>query len=387
MWIGISVGLLLFNGFLIWRYFTLFRQNQRLMLDKVILEERGRQSELGQRQMQIEFESLNRRFFDESSERLHKLSKESFQTLVAPFDAELKNLQTRIHEVYDRESRERLSLKKDLEYMMKMNEKMSLEAQSLTKALRGDVKAQGTWGEVVLERILESSGLREGHEYVVQGRGLGLKSDDGASLKPDVLVYLPGERNLIVDSKVSLNAYEAYIRAEEDTEKSQHLKSFLQSLRKHVDGLSEKSYQNLYGVQSPDFVLMFMPTDGAFSLAHQMDPELFHYAMNKKVGIVCPSLLYPNLRTIETLWRQERQSKNAEEIARQAGNLYDKFVSFIEDLDLISSHLKRAEEAHSAAVSKLKLGKGNLVDRVERLKDLGAKAKKQLPRSEDINPF
>ncbi len=383
-------------AFCFWRLRQVMGENQTLQADRTRLTESALRFETEnealrnqlsdqitnldqtKRQLQIEFENHHRRFLSESQERLQSWSRDSFATIVKPFDEELKALQKSIHEVYDRESRERLSLKNEIEFMMKAQGQLSSEANSLTQALRGDSRTQGLWGEIVLERILESSGLREGEEFVVQGRGLGLKSEEGASRKPDVLVRLPGDRHLIVDSKVSLTNYEQHISAKTEAARQQQLEEFLKSLRRHLEELSSKDYSQLYGVNSPDFVLLFMPTDGAFALAHQSDPSLFNLAMEKRVAIVSPSLLFPNLRTVEAIWRQERQNRNAEEIARQAGGLYDKFAGLLDDLDQLATHLRRADETRQGLSNKLKDGRGNLMDRVERLRKLGARTKKKL---------
>ncbi|MBX7232330.1 MAG: DNA recombination protein RmuC [Bdellovibrionales bacterium] len=362
----------------------------------------SKESDEIKKQLYLEFSLLQRKFLDESTVQLTQKNREGLHQLIQPFDQQLNELKSQIKDIYDKESRERFSLKKEIEYMLLAQQKMTLEAQSLTQALRGDVKTQGVWGEIVLERILENSGLREGEEFIVQGRGLKLKTDEGEMRKPDVLVRLPGNRNLIIDSKVTLTSYEAYInssKSEIDASlqntansddpvlsglvlgKKNHkleLQEFIQSVRRHVSDLSVKNYSDLYGVNTPDFVLMFIPTDGAFSLAHQTDPSLFSFAMEKRIAIVSPSLLFPNLKTVETIWRQERQSRNAEEIARHAGALYDKFCSLIEDLEEIDINLKKAGAARLNLYHKIKDGRGNLLDRVEKLRLLGAKAKKRL---------
>ncbi len=331
--------------------------------------------------MRLEFSNQHRNFLDESAKKLSEWSKTNLGEIVAPVDQELKALKLRVQEVYDREARERISLKHEIEHMMRAQQQMTLEAQSLTKALRGDSRSQGVWGEMVLERILESSGLREGEEFVVQGRGLGLTNEAGEKLRPDVLIRLPEGRNLIIDSKVSLVSFEAYTRAEADEQKSRAARDFVASVRRHVEELGRKDYPHLYGVHSPDFVLMFMPTDGAFALAHQIDPDLFHWAMERKVAVVSPSLLFPNLRTVEAIWRQEKQNQNAEEIAKQAGLLYDKFVSLIEDMQGLGNHLERAKQARESILERLRDGRGNILDKVEKLRVLGAKTKKKLPES------
>lgn len=393
LWFGLSAGGLVFT---LWQWLSVRRENESLRGERLNLESRVVAAEAKnslleseadknfsemlktKEQLRLEIENFNRRWLEESQERLQKWGRDSFVSLVQPVDQELKALKTRIQDVYDRESRERLSLKTEIEIMIKAHQQMSVETHSLTQALRGDVRAQGHWGEVILERVLESSGLREGEEYVVQGRGLGLKAEEGLARRPDVLVRLPGERHLIIDSKVSLASYEDHIRAQTDGDREESLSEFVRSIRRHVEDLASKDYAQLFGVNSPDFVLMFVPTDGAFSMAHQADPQLFLLAMEKRVAIVSPSLLFPNLRTVEAIWRQERQNRNAEEIARQAGGLYDKFVGLFEDLNNLGTHLRRADESRTSLLGKLKEGRGNLLDRVEKLRHLGARTKKRL---------
>lgn len=333
-------------------------------------------------QLRLEFEKINRGVLDASQEKLKVWSQETLQRSVEPVDVELKQLKQKISDVYDREARERIALRTEIEFMLKAQNQLSHEAQSLTKALRGDVRVQGVWGEMILERILNASGLRAGEEYVLQGQGLGLKAEAGHHQKPDVLVRLPGERHIIIDSKVSLQAFEHYMRETTDLERARALDEYLKSVRRHLNELSEKDYSALYGINSPDFVLMFIPTDGAFALAHQSDPQLFSQAMEKKIAIVSPSLLFPNLRTVEAIWRREKQSRNSEEIARQAGGLYDKFVSLAEDIETLGGILRRADETQVNILGKLKSGKGNLFDRVEKLRRLGARTKKKLDSNE-----
>jgi DNA recombination protein RmuC len=401
---GLSSGALIFA---LWQIFWLRRENRRVQGERAAFESRaigaearGQQlaeqlaqnrdeAEKTKSRLQLEIENFNRKWLDESQNRMQKWSQDNLASMVKPVDEGLKSLQARIQDVYDKEARERLSLKAELEFMFKAQQQMSLEAQSLTKALRGDVRAQGHWGEIILERILESSGLREGEEYVVQGRGLGLKAgegegeSEGATRKPDVLVRLPGERHLIIDSKVSLSSYEAHIRADSDGDRQAALADFVRSVRRHVEELAGKDYPQLYGLNSPDFVLMFVPTDGAFSVAHQADPQLFALAMEKRIAIVSPSLLFPNLRTVEAIWRQERQNRNAEEIARQAGGLYDKFAGLLDDLNLLTNHLRKADETRADLMNKLRDGRGNLIDRVEKLRLLGARTKKRLLKEKE----
>ncbi|MDE3060751.1 MAG: DNA recombination protein RmuC, partial [Pseudomonadota bacterium] len=247
---------------------------------------------------------------------------------------------------------------------------------SLTKALRGDVKAQGNWGEVMLERILEESGLRKGEDYVLQGEAMGLSGEDGGRQRPDVIIKLPDDKHVIIDAKVSLTAYERYCADGDES----HLRDFLKSVRNHVAGLESKRYQDNDKLNTPDVVMLFMPVEGAFALAMQQDRELHQYAWGKRIVIVSPTMLFANLRTIASLWRIERQNRYAYEIADQGGRLYDKFVGFIEDMQLIGRQMSGLHKSYDSAMNKLSEGRGNLVGSVEKLKSLGAKASKSLPK-------
>ena len=257
---------------------------------------------------------------------------------------------------------------------------MNTQTENLTKALKGDVKAQGNWGEIVLERILEESGLREGVEYYLQGSGLGLKDTEGRAQKPDVVIALPEGKHIIIDSKVSLTHYERYVAEEDEVAKKLALKNFIDSLRQHVVGLSGKRYEQHGTLGSPDFVLMFTPIEGAYSLAVQQDPSLHPFAWEKKIVLVCPSTLFATLRTIASVWKNEMQNRNVQEIARQGGALYDKFVGFIEDMTEIGDRLKQVDKAYDKAKNKLVDGTGSLISRTENLRKLGAKTTKQLPK-------
>jgi DNA recombination protein RmuC len=270
------------------------------------------------------------------------------------------------------------SLKNEIENIFKLNQKLATEAHELTKALKGDKKGQGNWGELILERVLESSGLREGEEYSLQAKEMGLVSDEGRALRPDVIIKLPEGKHLIIDSKVTLVSYDKYLNSEDAGIQALALKEFTQGIKNHITTLAEKKYQNLDKLQSPDFVLMFIPIEGAFATALQNDGELFKYGWEKKIIIVSPTTLMVTLRTVESIWKQEKQNKYAMDIARQAGDLYDKFVSFIEDLENLKRSIEKSKENLDAALNKLTTGRGNLVGRVEKLKALGAKASKSL---------
>jgi DNA recombination protein RmuC len=258
---------------------------------------------------------------------------------------------------------------------------MSEEANNLTKALKGDTKTQGNWGEFILESILEKSGLVKGREFVIQET---VKSDDGSNLRPDVIVNLPDNKSMIIDSKVSLTAYEAYCSNDEKAVKERSLSEHINSIRRHIKGLSPKDYQNLYGLQSLDFVLMFIPIEPAFALAVQNDASLFYDAFEKNIVIVSPSTLLATLRTISSIWKQEKQNRNALEIAKKGGELYDKLVGFVDDLVEVGTRMKKAGESYESAMKKLTEGRGTIISKAENLKQLGAKSTKTIdPRIVD----
>ena len=255
---------------------------------------------------------------------------------------------------------------------MDQSKQIQTDANNLTKALKGDNKKQGTWGEIVLERVLETSGLVKDREYSIQKS---LNSAEGARLQPDVIINLPDEKNLIVDAKISLVAYERMVSAEDEEEKLIYLKQHLLSIKNHIDGLSAKNYQHLYAINSPDFVLLFLPIEASFSITVQADTEIFNYAWNRKVVLVSPTTLLATLRTIASIWKVDRQNKNVFEIAEEAGALYDKFVGFLNDMEKIGKHIEQTQKAHDDAFKKLQYGSGNLIGKVEKIKKLGAKTK------------
>jgi DNA recombination protein RmuC len=253
---------------------------------------------------------------------------------------------------------------------------MTQEANNLVKALKGQTKTQGNWGEMILERILEKSGLRRDYEFEVQKS---MKTEDGRRLQPDVVVKLPDDKNIVIDSKVSLNAYEAFSSAEDEDEQNRALQRHILSIKNHVKELGDKSYEKLYEINTPDFVLMFIPIEPAFSLALQNEPGLFNDAFEKNIVIVSPSTLLATLATINNVWKQEYQNRNAQEIARQSANLYDKFVGFVDDLQKIGERIQQTQLTYDQAMNKLQTGRGNLIGRVEKLKKLGISPSKQLP--------
>ena len=326
-------------------------------------------------ELRAQFAELAGKIFDEREQRFAETSQQRLGQLLDPLKERIQSFEKRVEESYQAEARERFSLAKELERLQQLNLRLSDEATNLTRALKGQ-KTQGNWGELILERVLEHAGLEKGREYQTQ---VNLKGPDGERFQPDVLIYLPGDRQVVVDSKVSLTAYQQYVAAEDAALGQAALKQHVQSLRNHVKGLSDKDYKRLEGLHSLDFVLLFVPIEAAFSAALQAEPNLFQEAFDRHIVIVSPTTLLATLRVIDSLWKQERQSQNAREIAERAGWLYDKFVLFIQDLDEVGNRLQQLDKAYSAARNKLTEGRGNLVSRSEQLKLLGARASKSLP--------
>ena len=327
-------------------------------------------------------EALTSQFKNLANEILEDKSKRFTEQNVANLDALLKPLQTKLSEFkeqvntsYGNEARERFALKSEIERLANLNLRMSDETRSLTQALKGDSKVQGNWGELVLESILESSGLRKGEEYLVQDSHT---QTDGSRLQPDVVVKLPEGRSLVVDSKVSITAYSRHAEASDPVIAEQELAAHIQSLRQHIQGLSSKNYSSLYGIGSVDFVLMFVPIEPAFLLALKTAPNLYQEALAKNIVLVCPSTLMATLRTVAHLWRQDSQNRNALEIAKQCGTLYDKFVGFVDDLEKLGQRLDQAQTSYHDAFNKLKSGKGNLIRTAEKVRELGVKPSKNL---------
>lgn len=330
-----------------------------------------------QKKLTAEFENLANRILDEKSKKFAVQNKESLDKMLAPLNERIKDFRERVDKTHEEGLKGRAALNEQLKNLHSLNRQMTEEAQNLTSALKGQSKAQGNWGEMILERVLEKSGLVAGQEYVTQ---TSLTSEDGRRFQPDVLIKLPEDKHLVVDSKVSLVAYERCVNEQEGTLLEKHLKEHVASLKTHVSDLSKKRYESLYGINSPDFVLMFVPIEPAFTLAMQTDDSLFDHAFRQNVVIVTPSTLLATLRTVANIWRQEKQTKNVLEIARRSGALYDKFVGFYSDMEELGKRIGKSQEVYDAAVNKLKSGKGNLVKSVEDIKILGAKAKKALPQ-------
>ena len=323
-----------------------------------------------------QFKNLANEILEEKSRRFAEQNQQNLDTLLKPLQEKLTDFRKQVDETYQSEARERFALKQEVEKLAGLNLRMTDETRALTNALKGESKTQGDWGELVLETILENSGLRKGEEYVVQDTQT---ISDGSRLQPDVVIRLPESKHLVIDSKVSITAYTRYMQSDDEDLKISELNSHVLSIKQHIQGLSAKNYQDLYGVGSIDFVLMFIPIEPAFLAAMRHAPEIYQDALKKNIVIVCPSTLLATVRTVAHLWRQEQQNRNAQEIARQCASLYDKFVGFVEDLDKVGQRLEQAQVSYSDAVGKLKTGRGNLIRTAENVKKLGVKPNKSLP--------
>jgi len=322
-----------------------------------------------------EFENLAAKILEDKSQRFTQQNRENLDTILTPLKERITDFEKKVNDVYLHETRERAALAEQLKNLHELNRQMSEEAVNLTRALKGDSKSQGTWGEFILESILEKSGLVKGREFFIQET---LKNEEGSNLRPDVIVKMPDEKCMIVDSKVSLTAYEAFNTADDEIEKKRFLNEHTGSIRRHIKGLSPKEYQNLYGLNSLDFVLMFIPIEPAFALAVQNDQALFYDAFEKNIVIVSPTTLLATLRTISSIWKQEKQTKNALEIAKKGGELYDKLAAFVKDLIDVGRNMDIAKKSYEEAMNKLADGKGNIVSRAQNLKLMGVKATKSI---------
>ncbi len=329
-------------------------------------------------QMKLQFEQLAAQIFEQKAKTFDEAQTKGLDLLLKPFREQITQFAAQSKEQFIHDAKERQSLKDEIIRLKSLNERLSADAINLTQALKGENKTQGNWGEIVLERILEESGLREGHEYDIQST---LSDSEGKKYRPDVIVHLPQNKDIIIDSKVSLVAYDAFIRAESDEERSHALKQHLLSIHSHIKGLGNKRYEQLEGVKTLDFVLLFMPIEGAFHLALESDPTFFKTAYEQNIVVVSPSTLLVTLRTIEHIWRSEYQERNAREIAASAEALYEKLVAFVEDMEKIGEQIGRTQKSYDAAMNKLSTGKGNLIRRAEGMRKLGLKPKKALPAS------
>jgi DNA recombination protein RmuC len=354
------------------RLTTLLENERKHAAEKLQLLEDARE------ELRLQFAGLAQRIFDEKSARFSELNRERLEAILQPFNNQLTTLKQEINEIYRHDSRERFSLKNEIIQLRDLNQQVNQEAINLTRALKSDTKIQGNWGELVLERVLERSGLRRGIEYETQG---GFRDNNNRLLKPDVLVHLPEGKDIIIDSKVSLVSWEKYVNSDDESRRAFHLSELLKAIRDHIAILSKKNYPELAGIHSLDFVLMFMPIEAAFSTAFQQDDNLFGEALTKNIIIVTPTTLLATLRTVENIWQFEHQSKNSLEIARRAGIMYDKFRGFVEEMEKIGKQLATCHSTYDGALLKLTQGRGNLVAQAEQLKELGIQVKKDMPTS------
>jgi DNA recombination protein RmuC len=344
-------------------------------LEAKLTENKGEVEKLNEK-FTKEFENLANKILDEKSSKFTAQNKENIKNILSPLQEKIKGFEDKVEKTHKESIDYHAALRQQILGLKELNQQMSKETLNLTKALKGDNKIQGNWGELVLERVLEKSGLEKDREYFVQQS---FTNDEGRRILPDVVIHLPDNKKMIVDSKVSLVAYEQYINEEDETLKERFLKEHVASLKRHVEQLSDKKYEDIYKIESPDFVLLFIPIEPAFAIALNSDTYLYNKAFEKNIIIVTPSTLLATLRTIDTMWNNEKQQRNALEIARQAGALYDKFQGLLIDLIGIGKRIDESKKEYSSAMNKLVEGRGNIITSVEKLKKMGAKAKKSLP--------
>jgi len=329
-------------------------------------------------QLRLQFAELASGILDEKSSHFGKESQEKMESLLAPFQEQLSSFRKQVDTIHHAETRDRSALQREITTLRDVNQQMSQEAVNLTRALKGDKRIQGSWGELVLERVLEQSALRKGVEYETQ---MSFRDGDNRIQRPDVIVHLPEERDVIIDSKVSLIAWEEYVNCEEKAQQQSYLQSHVKAIRDHVKLLGAKDYTAIPEIRSLDFVLMFMPVEAAFVAAFQTDDTLFQDAVSNKIILVSPTTLLTSLRTIESIWSYEKQSQNAREIARQAAALYDKFCAFTEDMERMGKQLSALQNSYDSSLLRLSRGRGNLISRVENFPQMGVKVKKTIPAS------
>ncbi len=325
-----------------------------------------------------DFEVLANKILEDKSNKFTEQNKENLKTILSPLQEKIKTFEDKVEKTHKESIDYHAALRQQILGLKELNQQMSKDTLNLTKALKGDSKLQGNWGELVLERVLEKSGLEKDREYFIQQS---FTNDEGKRVLPDVVIHLPDNKKMIVDSKVSLTAYEQYVNEDDESLKEQYLKNHVVSLKRHIEQLSEKKYEDIYKIESPDFVLLFIPIEPAFAIALNADDQLYNKAFEKNIVIVTPTTLLATLRTIDSMWNNEKQQRNALEIARQAGALYDKFQGLLSDLIGIGKRIDDSKKEYSNAMNKLFEGRGNLITSVEKLKKMGAKAKKSLPQN------
>ena len=354
----------------------LSRLNTTIEQERKSFEEKLAILDEAKKRLGDEFENLGNRIFEDTTKKFTDKNKTDMETLLNPLREQIKDFEKKVTDTHTEASTDRASLKVHIENLKNLGEQMSREALNLTTALKGESQTQGAWGEIVLERALEMSGLSEGKEYRSQPS---YKGSDGNTLRPDVIVHLPEGKDVVIDSKVSLTAYERYMSCENEEERGDYLRQHVLSFRNHIRELSSKAYEDIPGIRSLNYVLMFVPLESAFMLAIETERDLYSEAFEKNVIIVCPSTLLATLRTIHSIWQFEYQNANAREIAESAGRMYDKFVTFTEHLGEVGKRIEQSDQAYQKAMNSLRDGKGNLVKRALDLKELGVKTSKELP--------
>ena len=341
-------------------------------------EERLKEFAEVKKRMALEFENLANKILEDKSKRFAEQNKNSLDELLKPMHTQLGDFRKRVDQIHHEDSEARSKLRGHIEQLQTLNQEMNKEAKSLTRALKGDNKAQGNWGEMILEKVLEQSGLRKGQEYEIQRA---FRDSENSLLKPDVIIHLPEGKDIVIDSKVSLIHYNEYINSEDAAEQKKALDAHINSVRDHINNLGSKDYSSLKGLRSLDFILLFMPIDAAFMAAFQADEKLFNTAFEKKIVVVTPTTLLATLRTIENIWRYERQNENSRQIADKAGAVYDKLRGFLEDFEKIGKQLDTVHATYDGAMNKLTSGKGNLIRQAESFVELGVKVKKEMPKT------
>ena len=329
-------------------------------------------------QLLKEFEHLSQKIFEQKSRQFTEQNQQGLTSLLTPFREQLDGLKKKVEEVYIADVKDRTSLKEQIGELHKLNQQMSADAHALTTALRGEKKMQGNWGELVLETVLEQSGLRAGEEFE---REASHHNDEGRRYRPDVIIHLPDSKHIIIDSKVSLNAYTDYVNAEDDQQREQYARQHCDAVRQHIRSLSEKAYQGLNGINSPDFVFMFMPVEPAFMLAFQRDAGLFSEAFEKRIVVVTPTTLLATLRTVASIWAIERRNQSTEKLADQAGKVYDKLATVVERLEMLGKQLGTVQNTYDETWKSLKGGRGNLVSQADQFRKLGVRVKKEMSRT------
>ncbi|SMO53234.1 DNA recombination protein RmuC [Solitalea koreensis] len=351
---------------------------ENLSSQKQRLTEQRQEIDDMHKKLTLQFENIAGKLLEEKSQKFSEQNRTSMDILINPLKEKIADFEKKVESAYDQELRDKISLKEEVKKLFELNSKISEEAHNLTRALKSDSKKQGNWGEFILERILERSGLTEGESFTTQGKNMTLTDKEGGRYQPDVIIHLPENKHIVVDSKVSLLAYEQLINADTEENREHYTKLHLHSMKNHVVDLSNKNYSMLNGINAPEFVLLFVPIESSFSVAVQYDHDLFTYAWDKKVVIVSPSTLLATLRTVASIWKQERQNKNVMEIAKLSGDMYDKLVGFIGDMEGIDKNLRQSRDAFDKAMNKLTSGRGSLTITADKIMKLGAKTSKNI---------